>query len=470
MSQASLAPPVPRLVLASLALTMLLPSLGTSIANVALPSMAQALHAPFHQVQWIVLAYLLAITISIVSVGRLGDLLGRRGTLLAGIALFVLASALCAGATTLPLLVAARALQGLGAAVMMALTLALVSELVPKQRTGSAMGLLATASAAGTALGPSLGGLLIAHYGWPAIFLLNLPLGLGTLVLANRSLPPAPRAAASARVRFDHRGTLLLAAALGAYALALTGPGRPAWHTAGLLLAALAATLAFLRNEAHAPAPLLQLAVLRAPRFSRSFAMSALVATVAMATLVVGPFYLAAALGLAPDRVGLVMATGPLAAALVGMPAGRLVDRFGAARMTRHGLLAMLAGALLLALLPARWGVAAYSSALVLITAGYGLFQSANNTAVMAGAAPDQRGAISGVLTLSRNLGLITGASLMGALFAWGVGSRDIAHATTGAIEAGMHLTYGAATLLSAAALLLAAGNARRAAATGEQP
>jgi MFS family permease len=466
------APATPRLVLASLGLTMLLPALGTSIANVALPTLAQAFGAPFHEVQWVVLAYLLAITVSIVSAGRLGDLLGRRQLMLAGIALFVLASALCAGAGSLPLLVAARALQGLGAAVMMALTLALVSEAVPKQRTGSAMGLMATASAVGTALGPSLGGLLIARYGWQAIFLLNLPLGLATLVLVKRSLPRPARPAARAPVRFDHRGTALLAAALGAYALALTGHGRPAWHTAALLLAAAAATLLFLRTEARVAAPLLQLQVLRAPRFSRSFAMSALVATVAMATLVVGPFYLATALALAPDRVGLVMATGPVAAALVGLPAGRLVDRFGAPRMARNGLAGMLAGTLLLASMPASWGVAAYVGALVLITAGYGLFQSANNTVVMADVQPDQRGAISGVLTLSRNLGLISGASLMGALFAWGVGSRDIAGAATGAVEAGMHLTYAAATLMSAAALLLAPRGAarRRAGAAGEQP
>ena len=168
---------------------MLLSSLGTSIANVGLPTFAEAFSASFQDVQWIVLAYLLAITTLIVSVGRLGDITGRRRLLLAGIVLFTVASVLCGVAPTLWLLIAARAAQGLGAAIMMALTMAFVGETVPKARTGSAMGLLGTMSAIGTALGPSLGGVLIAGLGWRAIFLVNVPLGILTFLLAHRYLP-----------------------------------------------------------------------------------------------------------------------------------------------------------------------------------------------------------------------------------------------------------------------------------------
>ena len=178
-----------RWVLASLSLSMLLSSLGTSSANVSLPTLAQAFNASFQEVQWVVLAYLLAITTLIVSVGRLGDITGRRRLLLAGIVLFTAASVLCGVAPTLWLLIAARAAQGLGAAVMMALAMAFVGEAVPEAKTGSAMGLLGTMSAIGTALGPSLGGVLIAGLGWPAIFLINVPLGILTLVLAYRHLP-----------------------------------------------------------------------------------------------------------------------------------------------------------------------------------------------------------------------------------------------------------------------------------------
>ncbi|MEU2630025.1 MFS transporter, partial [Kitasatospora sp. NPDC007106] len=154
------APSSARWALAALSLSMLLPSLGISIANVALPTLSVAFSAPFAAVQWVVLAFLLATTTTIVGAGRLGDLVGRRRLLLGGIVLFTVASLLCGAAPTLWLLIAARAAQGLGAAVMMALTMAFVGGTVPKERTGRAMGLLGTMSAVGTALGPSLGGLL----------------------------------------------------------------------------------------------------------------------------------------------------------------------------------------------------------------------------------------------------------------------------------------------------------------------
>ena len=163
---------------------MLLSSLGTSIANVGLPTLAGAFNASFQDVQWIVLAYLLAITTLIVSVGRLGDVTGRRRLMLAGIFMFTVASVLCSVASALWLLIAARVAQGLGAATMMALTMAFVGETVPKQKTGSAMGLLGTMSAIGTALGPSLGGILIAGFGWQSIFIINLPLGLLALAVS----------------------------------------------------------------------------------------------------------------------------------------------------------------------------------------------------------------------------------------------------------------------------------------------
>src|ERR1700716_840625 len=203
--------PSVRWALASLSLSMLLSSLGTSIANVGLPTVAAAVSASFQEVQWIVFAYLLAIPPLIVSVGRLGDITGRRRLLLAGIVLFTLASVLCGIAPTLWLLIAARAAQGLGAAVMMALAMAFVGETVPKEKTGSAMGLLGTMSAIGTALGPSLGGVLIAGLGWRAIFLVNVPLGILALLLAYRCLPIDRQVSKTDRARFDSLGTLLLA-------------------------------------------------------------------------------------------------------------------------------------------------------------------------------------------------------------------------------------------------------------------
>jgi EmrB/QacA subfamily drug resistance transporter len=446
--------------LAGLSLSMLLSSLGTSIANVALPTLAQVFTASFQEVQWIVLAYLLAITTLIVSVGRLGDVIGRRRLLLAGIFLFTVASVLCGFAPTLWLLISARAAQGLGAAVMMALTLAFVGETVPKAKTGSAMGLLGTMSAIGTALGPSLGGVLIAGLSWQALFLINVPLGLLTFFLTHRYLPMDRRGAKTDRAGFDSMGTLLLALTLGAYALAMTiGRGRFGSLNLALLLAAACGAGLFALAEARAASPLIRLAMFRDPVLSASLAMSALVSTVMMATLVVGPFYLSRGLGLDAARVGLVLSVGPLVAALTGVPAGRIADRFGAQRVTLVGLFGMAAGSFLLSMMPAALGLSGYIAPIVVLTAGYGLFQTANNTAVMTEIRPDQRGVISGMLNLSRNLGLITGASVMGAVFAFASAAIDITTAPPEAVATGMRITFAVAALLIVAALAIAIGS-----------
>ncbi|MDX8534447.1 MFS transporter [Mesorhizobium sp. VK25A] len=448
--------------LASLSLAMLVSSLGTSVANVALPTLSVAFAASFAAVQWVVLAYLLAITMLIVSVGRLGDLVGRRPLLIAGLALFGAASFAAALAPSLALLVAARAAQGLGAAVMMALTIAFVGETVPKERTGSAMGLLGTMSAIGTALGPSLGGVLIAALGWRSIFLINAGLGAVALLAAWRFLPGDKGEGINHRgtkgaARFDTLGTLLLAVTLAAYALAMTmGRGHFGGLNMVLLGTAMVGTGLFFIVEAKVASPLVKLALLRDPVLAPSLAANALVSTVMMATLVVGPFFLSRALGLSEAATGAVLSIGPVVSAFCGVIAGRVVDRLGAAAMVVAGLALMAAGCVALAALPGLFGVAGYAAAIIVLTPGYQLFQAANNTAVMAGVDRSERGVVSGMLSLSRNLGLVTGTALMGAVFSFAVGTKDVAAAPPAAVAHGMGLTFAVAAGQVAAAMMIA--------------
>jgi MFS family permease len=405
--------PAARPALAGLALAALLSSLGVSIANVGLPALAQAFGAPFQAVQWVVLAYLIALAALVLWAGRLGDVMGRRRVLLVGLALFAVASLAAALAPSLAWLVAARAAQGAGAAVMTALAMALVGETVPKSHAGRAMGLLGTVSAVGTALGPTLGGVLIAGWGWRALFLALLPLALLGWVLVHRYVAQDRGAAPADTPR---------AAGLRPFAQAL-----------------------------------------RDTPLRSGLATSALVSTVLMATLVIGPFHLSRALGLPAALVGLAMSVGPLISAVSGVPAGRAVDRFGAARLVLVGLAVSATGCLLLALLPASLGVIGYVAPLAVVTAGYALFQAANNTAVMARAAAGGRGLVSGLLNLSRQLGLIAGASLMGALFAWASGAADVATAPAAAVAFGMRISFGVAASLLGVALALAWRVRRRA-------
>jgi MFS family permease len=368
-----------------LSLSMVLASLGTSIANIALPTLAVAFDVSFQWVQWVVIAYLVSITLFVVIAGRLGDVFGRQRMLAVGLVLFALASTLCGLASSLWMLVAARALQGIGAAFMMTLAIALVRETVETERVGRAMGWLGTMSAIGTALGPSLGGVLIGWVGWHAIFLVLVPVGLLAAGLALRLLPAVAPIGTTPRLNLS----------------ALGESGVVAGLTANFL-----------------------------------------VANVMMATLVVGPFYLAVALGLQEAIVGLVMSVGPVLSICTGVPSGRLVDSWGGQRVLTLGLGTLAAGALSLSVLPATFGVVGYIAAIAILTPGYQMFQSANNVMVMADVSADQRGAVSGLLGLSRNIGLISGASVMGAVFSAGVGSTAIEEAAEAAIVDGLRITF----------------------------
>ena len=381
------------IVTVTLALCMLLASLGTSIANIALPNLATAFAAPFAAVQAVVVVYLTTLTMAVLMAGRLGDRFGLRAMLRLGLTLFAAATALCAVAPTLEFLVVARGLQGVGAAFLMTLAMALMRQTAGTARIGRAMGLLGTVSAVGTALGPTLGGLVIPLAGWRGIFWAQLPLAGLALVLAFIALPHAP-----------------------------TRPDPTAQRLRSALDWALLPNLA----------------------------LNFLVAAVMMTTLVVGPFYLGLSLGLPAEQVGLVMAIGPGISIAAGVPAGRLVDARGATAVLWSGQSLLLAGALLLAVLPGFMGMWGYALAIAVLTPGYQLFQAANNTATLADVAGPMRGTVSGLLALSRNLGLVAGAAAMGAIFAQATGAADLAQAGPEAIARGMQFTF-----LIAAALML---------------
>lgn len=435
---------------------MLLSSLGTSVANVALPTLAESFGATFQGIQWVVLAYLLAITVLIVSVGRLGDMFGHRRLLLAGLCLYAVASVLCSAATSLWILIAARGLQGLGAAIMMAVSLALAGGSIAKEKTGSAIGLLGTMSALGTALGPTLGGVLISGLGWRAIFHVTAAGATLALFLTYRNLPADSRRESKSRMRVDVLGSSLLAFTLAAYALAMTiGTGKDIVFGLALVICTVLGAGLFLLAEKRAEKPLINLSLLRGSQLSAALATSALVSTVLMATLVVGPFYLSLALGLQAGQVGLAMTVGPIVVSLCSVPAGRLVDQAGSHLLTVTGLAGIAAGCLILSLLPMTFGVSGFIGGIIVVTLGYALFQTANTTAVMKDAAEDVRGVTSGMLNLSRNLGLITGASMIGAVFALASGIQDSIATAPDAVARGMRVTFAVAGALMPIAIFI---------------
>ena len=460
----------PGIALAGLSLSMLMPSLATSSANVALPALTLEFGASFQTAQWIVLSYLLTLTALLLAAGGLGDRLGRRRVLLAGMITFAGGSFGSAVAPGIELLIAARIVQAAGAAIMMALTLSFVADVVSNSQTGRAMGLLGTMSAVGTMLGPAVGGVLIAWAGGRAIFLVNLPLALLGCLIASRTLPADPPSGAWAYRSFDFAGTGVLALALTTFALAMTlGHGKFGPLNFAMLTTALGAGAAFLAIEARAPAPLVRLSLFCNPLLAVNLAAGTTVSTVMMATLIVGPFYLTSGLQLGAASTGLVLAAGPLVAALAGVPSGRLVDRIGAGPATIAGLVLIAAGAVSLSILSPGSGVAGYVASTVTMTAGYSLFQTSNNTATMALAAAEERGAFSSMLGLSRNLGLVAGASAMGAVYAWGSGGIiHIGTADPSASVSGFHATFIVAVSLILATLLMVHWASRRESVLGD--
>ncbi|POE06821.1 MFS transporter [Pectobacterium odoriferum] len=369
----------------TLALAILSASLGTSIANIALPTLTAVFSAPFAQVQAVVIAYLAAMALSVVIAGRLGDRYGLKPVFITGLGLFAIASLLCAIAPQLWQLIAARALQGIGAAFLMTLGMALLRQTAGEKHVGRAMGIVGTVSALGTALGPSVGGFLLAIAGWRSLFWIQIPLVTIVLFMAFTLLPATPvKEKASLSGGLSVRNTTLLS----------------------------------------------------------NLTINAAVTAVIMTTLIVGPYYLGLGLGLKETLVGLVMAIGPAVATFSGIPSGRLVDTWGFRRALTAGLSLVIAGTFMLAILPNLLGVTGYILAIIVMTPGYQLFQAANNTATLAEIPRNQRGTVSGLLNLSRNIGLIAGASIMGQVFALGVGTEDFIHAAPASLANGMQLTF----------------------------
>jgi len=448
------APRAPLPILTALAAASLTASLGISVASVLLPTLTRSFDVTISEAQWVVLAYLMAVTVTIVSAGRLGDLFGHRRVMISGLVVFIAASVLCATAPSLDLLILGRALQGVGGAILIALAMSIARDLVPSGQLGKAMGLLGTTSAIGTALGPSLGGLVLAWSDWRMAFWLlagvaGLTLGFAALAIRRDDL----RALASIR-SLDLPGTAVLIVALVAYSLATSGGAAGIPVSKGVLvMVALAATVLFVIVETRVSTPLVPMTVLMDRRTGAGVAMNILVGTVMMATLVVGPFFLTFSLGLGEAVVGLVLAVGPVVAALSGVPSGWLTDRFGARRVMLAGLVQTMLGLLCLAFLPRQFGVGGYVAALIVLTPAFQMFLAANNTAVMSGASNEQCGRLSGLLGLSRNLGLMTGASAMSTLFVTVMGTGGAAEAPVADVSRAFSMTFSAAAALALIAL-----------------
>jgi len=434
------------LVVATVCVGAFMGQLDASITTLALPSLQRSFGASLGAVEWVTLSYLLVLVGAVTMVGRFGDMVGRKLLYTYGFALFTLASLACGLAPDMASLIVFRVIQGFGAAMLQANSVALITLAMPAGTLGRGIGIQGAAQAVGLALGPTVGGLLIELGGWPLIFFVNVPAGVIGVVLGWFLLPRSRNLAD--RARFDWLGLALLAPAVSALLLALSLHGLPAPAVAALLVAAVALGAALVMVERRAATPLLDPKLFRRVAFSSGISAGLLSYMVLFGILFVVPYFLENARHFSSGTAGLILTALPVTLGLAAPIAGRLADRRGSRLPTVTGMVVTAAVLAITAI--------AHSPTWVLVVelavagVGLGLFTPANNASIMAATPRQQSGSGGGILNMTRGIGTALGVAVTGLVFA-AFGGTGSASGVRDGFVAGLVLL--AALALASAAL-----------------
>lgn len=452
-------PGAPWLVVAAVCVGAFMGQLDASIVTLALPAMREDFGSSLASVQWVSLIYLLVLVGSVSAVGRLADVVGRKLLYVYGFAVFTLASVGCALASSLAVLLMMRVAQALGAALLQANSVALIRTSMDEHQLNRAIGIQGAAQAMGLALGPAVGGLLIAAGGWRWVFYVNVPAGVIGIVLGLLLLPRTRTRAA--RTPFDVGGLVLLVAATTSLLLALSTLGRSGPTVAVASLLALAAILlsGFAWRERQCASPLVDLFLFKQGAGFASGITSGIVAyLVLFGVLLVSPLFLEEA-STSPTTAGLLITVLPLPLGVVAPIAGIAADRFGAATMTTLGMTTVTIGLLIGTVVAPNRGVLV----LVLAVAGIGLgmFTPANNATVARAGRVEQAGMVSGLLNMTRGVGTSLGVALAGATFSLTAGHGDGRSGNAQTAAAGWHTTMLVLTIVAATGVLVCARQLR---------
>lgn len=407
--------------------------LDASIAQQVLPELTRVFAAPLGAVEWVSIAYLLTLASLLAVVGRLADMVGRKALYTLGFLVFIVGSALCGAAPSLNVLIGARVLQAVGAAMLQANSVALIAAAAGSAHLGRAIGIQATAQAVGLSLGPALGGLLITTLGWRWVFFITVLPGIAGAILGWLVLPVT--AGTRARQRFDLLGALLFAVGLTSLLAALTGlqitltEQRIAWPTstlAGLALLAALSLIAFAALERHTIQPLIDFTLLRSGQFTVGILAGLLSYAVLFGVFFLLPFYMSLVLHLSALQGGLVLTSVPVALGLTAPYSGALSDRLGARLLTALGI--ALSGVALLALAVVTGSLLTTTTTLIVLVpslivfgVGQGAFTPPNNSAIMKAAPPHQLGMAAGLLNITRTAGTSMGIAISGVVLAIGI-------------------------------------------------
>ena len=438
--------PTPRRYLAMLAIAIgiTISVLDTTIVNVALPTLARALGASPAASVWVVTAYQLVIVAGLLPLAALGERIGYRRVYQGGLVLFTLGSAACALSHSLPLLVAARALQGVGAAGIMSMNGALVRYTYPQASLGRGIGLNALILSFAAAVAPTVASGILAVGPWPWLFAVNVPFGLLNIYLALRFLPASHRSAEP----FDRVSAGLNAVMFGLFFIGATtlSHGGGQWPLAAAEMAAAAAAgVVLFRRAAGARDPLIPIDLMRIPIFALSMAASVCAFAANALAFLALPFYFIVELGRDQVQAGLMMTPWPVAVGLVAPLAGRLADRVPAGLLGGVGMGVLAAGLALLSRLSPDSSIIDIGWRMALCGAGFGLFQTPNNRTMLSAAPRERAGSAGGLLATARLVGATGGATAAAFVFRW---APERAEPVALTIGAGLAVAAGAASLL----------------------
>jgi EmrB/QacA subfamily drug resistance transporter len=387
--------------------------------NIGLPSIARAFDTPLDgALEWIIICYLVVIGGLLLSFGRLSDMIGRAPIWITGLVVFTVGSTVCGAAPSLGPLIAARALQGVGGAMILSTSAALLGAAVPSAKRGHALGWGAVAVALGGSAGPTIGGMLTAYASWRWIFYVNVPIGLVAILATLRLIPPTMR---RSEQRFDLQGAVLLAVALAALNLGLSFGQQWGWRSArvlGILLLGATSLVASVFVELRSTHPIIDMRLFRDRVFVSASAslLCSMLALFAVGFLL--PFYAEELRGFSAERTGLLLTPFPLAMAIVSPVAGALSDRVGSRWLAPVALAITAVALLLLTQLDATSSMPSMAWRLALAGAGLGLFQAPNTRALMDAAPESQQGMASGVFATARVTGQALSIAVAGAVFA----------------------------------------------------
>jgi len=449
-------------VMAAVAMSIFLATIDGSIVNVALPTLVRELNTDFATIQWVVLSYLLTMTTLMLSIGRLGDMIGKKSIFTAGFVVFTIGSVLCGLAPTVYWLIAFRVLQAIGAAMTLALGAAIVTEAFPDQERGRALGLIGTIVSLGVIIGPTIGGVMIEALSWHWIFFVNLPVGIVGTLMAWRFVPNFKPLG---RQRFDYWGALALFTSLLALLLALTlgqQLGFGDTRISFLFGVWLIFLIVFLVIETRTTQPMIDLKIFRNILFSVNLVTGFLTFVAIAGVFILLPFYLEDVLNYNTQQVGFLLAVIPVGLGIFAPISGALSDRFGTRPITVLGLLTLLVGYVALTSLSTETTTWGYILRLIPIGIGMGIFQSPNNSAIMGTVPRERLGVASGLLSITRTLGQTVGIAIMGAwwasrvmLYAGGFLAGGATTAPSPAQVAGLHDTFVVVTILTLLGLVL---------------